>query len=104
MGIAVGAVCAAGLLRTESIESGSTLSDSPETGNAEELRNYLIEKRMSQVGFGFLKQLATHGTGRRFAWSEIEFLLSIGFARCVVLAMMHRNVVDALEFHQCFME
>ena len=55
-------------------ESRSTLPDGKEIADLRELKTYLINERLDQVAFSFLKHLAIYATGRKLTYNEIEFL------------------------------
>jgi hypothetical protein len=54
------------------IEVSSVLPDQTEVKNVEELKAYLIEKRLDQVAFSYLKHMATYAIGRGLTYNEIE--------------------------------
>jgi hypothetical protein len=56
----------------------STLPDSTEVANLNELKDYLATRRIDQVAFSFLKHLATYAVGRTLTYNEIEFLREKG--------------------------
>ncbi len=60
------------LRRNADIEVVSMLPDRTEVRNVEELKAYLIEKRLDQVAFSYLKHLATYAIGRSLTYNEIE--------------------------------
>ena len=54
------------------IEASSILPDQTEVENVEQLKAYLIEKRLDQVAFSYLRHLATYAIGRELTYNEIE--------------------------------
>ena len=62
----------------QSVDATSTLPDGFEVRDAADLKAYLINERMDQVAFSFLKHLATYAIGRRLSYNEIEFLKEKG--------------------------
>ena len=69
---------AGGLLKGEKVDSRSTLPDKTEVADVNALKNYLIEKRIDQVAFSFMKHVATYAIGRSLTYNEIEFLKEEG--------------------------
>jgi len=57
-----------------SVDTTSTLPDQTLVSNLGALKGYLVENRMDQLAFGFLKHLATYATGRSLRYNEVEFL------------------------------
>jgi hypothetical protein len=57
-----------------SVDTTSTLPDQTLVRNLGTLKEYLVENRMDQLAFGFLKHLATYATGRSLRYNEVEFL------------------------------
>jgi hypothetical protein len=65
---------AAGRLRTETVDASSTLPDKTQIAGANELRRYLVDDRVDQVAFSFLKHLTTYAIGRTLTYNEQNFL------------------------------
>ncbi|MBT7875202.1 MAG: DUF1592 domain-containing protein [Verrucomicrobia bacterium] len=57
-----------------SVDTTSTLPDQTLVSDLGALKGYLVENRMDQLAFGFLKHLATYATGRSLRYNEVEFL------------------------------
>ena len=38
------------------------------------LRKYLVNERLNQVAFSYLKHLSSYAAGRDLTWNEVEFL------------------------------
>jgi hypothetical protein len=60
--------------KSESVDAHSTLPDGTAVVGANELKGYLVGKRLDQVAFSFLKHLACYATGRSLSYQELEFL------------------------------
>lgn len=56
------------------IDASSTLPDGTHVVDHEALRAYLVQERLGEVAFSFLKHLATYATGRTLSYNELEFL------------------------------
>ncbi len=56
------------------IDTSSVLPDGEQIANLEEFKSYLIEKRLSQVAFSFLRHLAVYAVGRDLSYNEVESL------------------------------
>ena len=66
---------AAGLFRNdETADTRSTLPDSTEVADVNALRKYLVNERLNQVAFSYLKHLSCYAAGRDLTWNEVEFL------------------------------
>jgi hypothetical protein len=65
---------AGGLFKNEEVDASSTLPDKTEIGDTNALKRYLVDNRIDQVAFSFLKHLASYATGRNLTFSEIEYL------------------------------
>jgi hypothetical protein len=61
-------------LKTQPVDSGSTLPDKTEVSGVNDLRRYLAEDRIDQVAFSFLKHLMTYGIGRSLTYNELNYL------------------------------
>lgn len=55
-------------------EADSELPDGTEVNDLNEMKKYLIEDRMDQVAFSFMKHLAIYATGRSLNFDEVAFL------------------------------
>ncbi|MDR3639622.1 MAG: DUF1592 domain-containing protein [Isosphaeraceae bacterium] len=66
---------AAGLFKKEvAIDARSTLPDGAEVENLQALKSHLVNDRIDQVAFSFLKHLACYATGRSLTYNELAFL------------------------------
>ena len=65
---------ASGLFRRDPVETRSTLPDGTSIEDLNALRSYLINDRIDQVAFGFLKHIASYATGRSLTYNELVFL------------------------------
>ena len=65
----------------EGLDASSTLPDSTQVSGLRGLQTYLIDERLDQVAFSFLKHLTTYAVGRDLSYNEVEFLRSeaLGF-------------------------
>ena len=85
---------AGGLYRTgEDVDSLSTLPDGTDIADLEELKKYLLDVRLDQLAFSFLKHLATYATGRTLTHRELDTLRTEG----LLLAKNGYRVQDMLE-------
>lgn len=73
-GIPMEQIDAAGLLTRQDVDARSTLPDGTDVNDLDELRDYLINDRLDQVAFSFLKHIAGYAVGRTLTYNEIEFL------------------------------
>ena len=64
---------AGGFLKTK-FEADSELPDGTEVADLNEMKSYLINERMDQVAFSFMKHLAIYATGRKLSFSEVAYL------------------------------
>ena len=55
-----------------SVDGASILPDKTTVKNAEEFKDYLVNQRLDQVAFSYLKHLATYAMGRSLTYNEIE--------------------------------
>lgn len=86
---------AGGLFRAgKNVDSLSTLPDGTDVANLTELKTYLLDVRLDQLAFSFLKHLATYATGRTLTHRELDTLRTEG----VQLAQNGYRVQDMLEF------
>jgi Protein of unknown function (DUF1588)/Protein of unknown function (DUF1585) len=69
---------AGGRLKTQPVDSGSTLPDKTEVSGVNDLRRYLADDRIDQVAFSFLKHLMTYGIGRSLTYNELNYLKQDG--------------------------
>jgi hypothetical protein len=70
---------AGGLFRRgQAVDARSTLPDGTEVADADGLKEYLVNDRLDQVAFSFLKHLAGYAAGRTLTYNEIEFLKEKG--------------------------
>ncbi len=60
------------------VDASSTLPDETEVADLNGLRDYLVNDRIDQVAFSFLKHLATYAIGRDLTYNELEFLREEG--------------------------
>ncbi|MDD7987192.1 DUF1592 domain-containing protein [Lentisphaera marina] len=66
---------AAGFVKAKyEAESESELPDGTEVNDLNEMKQYLIDERMDQVAFSFMKHLAIYATGRSLNFDEVAFL------------------------------
>jgi hypothetical protein len=65
---------AAGRFRNEAVESSSTLPDGAEVSDVNSLKAHLINDRLDQVAFSYLKHLACYATGRSLTYNELVSL------------------------------
>ena len=56
------------------VDARSTLPDKTEVADVNGLKDYLLDRRMDQVAFSFLKHLASYAVGRSLTYNEIVFL------------------------------
>ena len=69
---------AGGRRKTAKIDARSTLPDKADVAGFDDLRRHLVNDRIDQVAFGFLKHLATYATGRNLTYQELEYLRQQG--------------------------
>ena len=70
---------AAGLIKTDTgVDARSTLPDGTQVADTNSLKAYLVNDRIDQVAFSFLKHLASYATGRSLSYHEIEYLKQEG--------------------------
>ena len=55
-----------------SVDGASILPDKTTVKNAEEFKDYLVNQRLDQVAFSYLKHLAIYAMGRSLTYNEIE--------------------------------
>jgi hypothetical protein len=78
-GIPFEAFDASGSYQAEGIrDARSTLPDGTEIADLNGLKAYLLNKRVDQVAFSFLKHTATYATGRSLTYNELVFLREQG--------------------------
>jgi len=78
-GIPSQAFDAGGLFQQDSNEDpSSTLPDGAEVKDLNGLKDYLVDDRLDQVAFSFLKHAATYAVGRDLKYNEIAFLKEKG--------------------------
>lgn len=65
---------AAGRFRNEAVESSSKLPDGAEVSDVNSLKAHLINDRLDQVAFSYLKHLGCYATGRSMTYNELVFL------------------------------
>lgn len=65
---------AAGLPNTRETDSSSVLPDGTAVPDFEAFRTYLIEERLEQIAFSFVRHLTTYGAGRELSWPEQEWI------------------------------
>jgi hypothetical protein len=65
---------AGGRLKEGNVDAGSRLPDGTEVDDFYGLRSYLIDKRLDQVAFSFLKHLTTYAVGRDLTYNELDYL------------------------------
>jgi hypothetical protein len=66
---------AGGLPKTDTTtDTGSTLPDGTVVADLNDLRTHLIQQRIDQVAFSFVKHVATYACGRSLSYNEVEFL------------------------------
>jgi hypothetical protein len=65
---------AGGLFKKKLVDARATLPDKTEVAGLDGLRKYLVNDRIDQVAFSFLKHLATYAAGRTLTYNETEFL------------------------------
>lgn len=66
---------AAGLFKNrKTFDAQSKLPDGTEVKDLNGLRTYLVDKRMEQVAFSFLKHAACYSVGRSLTYNELVFL------------------------------
>ena len=58
----------------QQVDASSTLPDRTRVEDLNGLRTYLVEERLPQVAFSFLRHLATYAVGRNLKYNEVEFL------------------------------
>ena len=56
----------------------SVLPDKKEVSGLDDLKRYLVDDRIDQLGFSMLKHLAIYATGRNLTFNELEFLKKEG--------------------------
>lgn len=71
-------ISAGGLFRTDNVVADATLPDGTHVTGLDGLRNYLIDERIDQVAFSFMKHIAGYAIGRTLNYNEIEFLRTEG--------------------------
>ena len=69
---------AGGRLKQQVVDARSTLPDKTEVAGVNDLKRYLVQERIDQLAFSFLRHLVTYATGRTLSYSEIEFLKQNG--------------------------
>ena len=81
-GLPLEEVDAGGLLKPTPPDARSTLPDGTDVSGLDDLKRYLVEDRIDQVAFSFLKHLITYANGRSLTFNEIDYLqrdsLSLG--------------------------
>ncbi|HEY4259244.1 MAG TPA: DUF1592 domain-containing protein, partial [Schlesneria sp.] len=65
---------AAGRFRNEAVESSSTLPDGANVAGVNGLKAHLINDRLDQIAFSYLKHLGCYATGRSMTYNELVFL------------------------------
>lgn len=69
-GVALEEFNAGGRLKTQPADARSTLPDHTEVSGANDLKRYLVNDRIDQVAFSFLKHLAIYASGRSLTYGE----------------------------------
>jgi hypothetical protein len=69
---------AGGRLKLQKIDARSVLPDKKEVSGLDDLKRYLVDDRIDQLGFSMLKHLAIYATGRNLSFNELEFLKKEG--------------------------
>ena len=77
-GLPLEAFDAGGLFKRKEVDARSTLPDGTEISDSGALKRHLVENRLDQVAFSFLKHLASYATGRTLTFNEIEYLKNEG--------------------------
>ncbi len=65
---------AAGLPAPQQPDSGSVLPDGTAVPGFDAFRQYLIEDRLEQIAFSFVRHLTTYAAGRELSWPEQEWI------------------------------
>ena len=65
---------AGGRFRTGAVDAAAVLPDGTTVSSVAQLQSYLVEERIDQVAFGFVKHLTTYAVGRSLTYNEIERL------------------------------
>lgn len=76
------------------VDSLSTLPDGTEVQDLTGLKTYLLDVRLDQLAFSFMKHLATYASGRTLSRTELEYLKNEGRQ----LAENDYSVQDMLRF------
>jgi hypothetical protein len=77
-GIAFEEFDAGGRLKKQPADARSTLPDKTEVAGMEDLRRYLAETRVDQVGYSVLKHLSIYANGRALTYNELNHLKEDG--------------------------
>lgn len=69
---------AGGLFKRKAVDARSTLPDGTNVVDLNGLRDYLVNDRIDQIAFSFMKHIAGYAVGRTLTYNEIEFLKDRG--------------------------
>lgn len=69
---------AAGLKKSERVETHSRLPDGAEVQDLNDLKAHLVRDRLDQIAFSLLKHLACYSTGRSLRYNEVQALRDRG--------------------------
>ena len=65
---------AAGLFKKDPVDCQSKLPDGAEVADLNGMKKYLVNDRMDQVAFSFLKHISCYASGRSLTYNELVFL------------------------------
>lgn len=65
---------AAGRFRSEAVETSSKLPDGADVADVNSLKQHLINDRLDQVAFSYMKHIACYAVGRSLTYNELMFL------------------------------
>lgn len=65
---------AAGRFRSETVETSSKLPDGADVSDVNSLKQHLINDRLDQIAFSYMKHVACYAVGRSLTYNELMFL------------------------------